>query len=313
VSVAPEIQPVLDALAAQGETDWATLDPDELREGFRQMIAVDGVPRPVAAVEDRTIPGLDVDVPVRVYTPEGSGPLGVLAWFHGGGFVIGGVDTTDTACRRLCTEAGCIVVSVEYRLAPEHPYPAGRDDCWSVTTWLADHAAEIGGDPSRLAVGGDSAGGNLAAVTALRARDEGGPSLAHQLLVYPTTDLSLAHPSIATNGKGYFLTEAAMRWFADQYLGAGREYGDPTREPYVSPLRAEDLSGLAPAHVITAEFDPLVDEGDEYAARLADAGVRVRHDRFDGMIHGFFQMGGVTPVTDEATSRAAAELRAALG
>lgn len=308
--VVPEIQALLDQLAA-APLDLATVQPDEMRALYGALAAFDG-PRPeVGAVEDRTVPGPAGVIPVRVYRPEGAARPPVLVWFHGGGWVIGDIETADVTCRKLCQRAGVAVVSVGYRLAPEHPCPAASDDAWAAATWVAAHGDELGVDGARLAVGGDSAGGNLAALVAVRARDEGAPAVAHQLLVYPATDLRLGHPSVEENGQGYFLTEDTMRWFRAHYLGDDLRHGDPS-SPEVSPLLVDDLSGVAPAQVLTAEYDPLRDEGDAYAARLADAGVPVEHVPHAGLVHGFFAMGGLAPVADEAVAAAAERLRRAL-
>ncbi|HYI62510.1 MAG TPA: alpha/beta hydrolase [Acidimicrobiales bacterium] len=307
--VVPEIQALLDQLAAN-PIDMTAVSPGAMRMMYKVVASARGETIEVGAVEGRDLDGPGGPLPVRVYRPEGEGPAPVLVWYHGGGWVIGDVDTSDATARRLCAEAGVVVVSVEYRLAPEHPYPAGPEDAWAALSWVAGHAAEIGGDPERLAVGGDSAGGNLAALVALRARDEGGPVLRHQLLVYPATDLAMGHPSIRENGEGYFLTEASMLWFADHYLGADRQHGDPA-SPAVSPLRAE-VAGVAPAQVLTAEYDPLRDEGDAYAAHLAEAGVPVDHVSHPGLIHGFFSMGSFSPDADKATAAAIDRLRTAL-
>ncbi len=262
----------------------------------------------LATVEDRTIPGPHAPLPIRIYTPEGDGPFPMLVFFHGGGFFIGSIDTHDPVCRELAARSGWLVVSVEYRLAPEHPFPAAADDCFSALQWCAAEAASISGDPSRVAVGGDSAGGNLAAVSALRARDEGGPELLLQVLIYPVTDAGCATDSMTRNGEGYFLTSSGMQMSWSLYTPdvATRDH------PYASPLRG-DLAGVAPALVITAEFDPLVDEGEAYTKRLADAGVAVEVTRYDGMIHGFVQMLAVTPRATDAIDQAAAALRRAAG
>ena len=305
----PAIQPLLDALNAADAPDSTTMDPPAVRELFRGMMAFDGDPSAVAKVEERTVPGPTGDIPVRVYRPEGDGPFPILVWYHGGGWVIGDIDTADTAARRLCSLADALVVSVDYRLAPEHPYPAGTDDGWAALTWVAEHGAELGGDPSRLAIGGDSAGGNLTAQAALRAAAEGGPAIALQLLVYPCCDLTLSYPSIRENGEGYFLTEAMMQWFVGHYLSSDGDAEDPD----VSPLSASDeaLAKVAPAHVITAEYDPLRDEGEAYAARLAELGVPTTSQRYDGMVHGFFQMCAITPVAVTANEAAAEALKKA--
>jgi acetyl esterase len=230
----------------------------------------------------------------------------VLAWFHGGGWVIGSLDTHDALCRRLAAAAGCMVVSVDYRMAPEHRFPAAVDDCWAVTRWLAEHGREIGADPQRLAVGGDSAGGNLAAVMALRARDAG-LGLRLQLLVYPVTDSDLDTPSSLRNATGYGLTRAGMAWFWDHYVPdlAGRAHPD------AAPLRAASLAGTAPAHVVVCELDPLLDEGEAYARRLEAEGVPVRLQRYPGMIHGFVRMFAVIDRSHDLMEEMAGALKEA--
>lgn len=308
--VVPEIQAVLDQINA-APIDFDDLDPATMRMLYEALTATDGEPATVAEVRDTVAPGPAGDIPVRLYRPDGDGPVPVLVWYHGGGWVIGSVAASDATARKLCARAGVAVVSVEYRLAPEHPFPAASDDAWAALRWVVDTADELGVDPARIAVGGDSAGGNLAALVALRARDEGSPAIRHQLLVYPATDLTMSQPSIDENAEGYFLSKAAMLWFADHYLGPDRTHGDP-RDPAVSPLHAEDLAGVAPAQVLTAEFDPLRDEGAAYAARLADAGVEVEHVPGPGLVHGFFGMGAISPDADAAAVAAAERLRAAL-
>ena len=240
---------------------------------------------------------------MRVYRPESETPLPVVVYFHGGGFVIGDISTHDTTCQRLAAGVPAVVVSVDYRLAPEHRFPAAVEDCDAATAWVAAHAAELGGDPARLAVAGDSAGGNLAAVVARHARDAGGPAIAFQLLVYPATDMTGSLPSHTENGKGYLLTSDTMAWFLDNYLA-----GENVSDPDASPLFAGDLGGLPPALVVTAEFDPLRDEGEAYAERLRQAGVKATTSRYDGMIHAFY---GLDPIFD-AAKRATAETVAAL-
>lgn len=273
-------------------------------EGFR---ALAGEPEDVADVRDVAIPGPGGDLPVRVYTPVADGPLPCLVYYHGGGWVLGDIEGLDSTCRALANAAGCVVVSVEYRLAPEHKFPAPLDDCIAAVHWVNVNAASIGVDPSRLAVGGDSAGGNLAAAVALHSRDHGGPALRLQLLVYPVTHHDYGTVSYADNGDGYLLTRDMMKWFWDHYLSTAEDGADPL----ASPLLAEDLAGLPPAVLYTAEFDPLRDEGEAYAARLAAAGVPVSSKRFDGQIHAFFQMLGVFPAAREAIDGAGAELRSA--
>ena len=266
-----------------------------------------GSPEPIAKVEDRTIPGPGGDLPLRIYTPEGAAPFPILVYFHGGGWVICNLDTHDGICRSLANGGGCVVVSVDYRLAPEHRFPAAPEDCYAATCWMAEHGRAIGGDPARIAVGGDSAGGTLATVVTLMARDRGGPSLAHQLLVYPVTDHGYDTASHREFAAGYMLNKDLMTYFWSQYL---RDEADE-RSPYVSPLRAPNLGGLPSALVITAEYDPLRDEGEAYAARLRDAGVPVTLSRYDGVFHPFFGMPAVLDQAQSARQEAAAALWAA--
>jgi acetyl esterase len=267
-------------------------------------------PRPdVAAVKDLEVPGPAGGIPVRVYRPSEESDLPVLVYLHGGGWAICSIETHDVTCRELANGAGCVVVSVEYRLAPEHRFPAAVEDCYAALGWVAGHAASLGGDPARLAVGGDSAGGNLAAVVALLARERGGPRLCHQLLVYPITDHAFDTTSYRENAEGPLLTRETMRGFWGLYL-AREEDG---RNPLASPLRAPDLAGLPSAHVITAEYDPLRDEGEAYAKRLAAAGVPVVQRRYDGMIHGFFGFTAQIDRAGEAVADAARELRRGFG
>ncbi len=298
----PAAQQILMLLEDLGGVGMEEMTPDEARDAYATLSAFrDEDLADVGSVTEREIAG----VPCRVVTPHGAGPLPVLVWFHGGGWVIGSAELSMPVAAALASGAGCVVVSVDYRLAPEHPFPAASDDCAAVTRWLLEHAAEVGGDRTRVAVGGDSAGGNLAAVVALEV-----PDLAYQLLVYPATDLTMSHPSIEENGEGYLLTRAAMDWFAAHYLGAR-----DAKDPRVSPLfaDAEDISRVPPAHVVTAEYDPLRDEGEAYADLLRDAAVTVSSTRYDGQIHGFYSMGAMIPAGLEAVSESCARLRAAFG
>jgi acetyl esterase len=302
----PTVQVILD-LAPKDVPPIETLTPDEVRAGFRDTRVPFSAPAPLAKTEDRTVPGAAGDIPVRVYTPEGDAPFPVLVYFHGGGWVIGDIETHDDVCRALASRAGCVVVSVDYRLAPEHKYPAPLDDCFAATAYVAHHAAEFGADAACLAVGGDSAGGNLAAVVALMARDRGGPAIVHQALIYPVTDFDFGTPSYSDNATGYLLTTATMRWFWDHYLPNAADGA----HPHASPLRAESLAGLPPALVITAEYDPLRDEGEAYAARLSEAGVPVTMSRYDGMVHSFVSLAALLPAGDRAITEVATALRAA--
>lgn len=249
----------------------------------------------VAAVVDRTAPVADGEITVRVYTPEGDGPFPAHVYFHGGGFWLGDVDYCDITCRELCAGAGCIAVSVDYRLAPEHAFPVATEDAYAALCWTAEHAGELGIDPERISVGGASAGGNLAAVVALMARDRHGPPLVLQVLDIPVTDLTMSCPSINENGQGYLLTLDAITQYTNYYLA------DPAdaKNPYGSPLLADDLSNLPPAVVMTAEFDPLRDEGEQYAERLAAAGVPVTAKRWNGHVHGSLSMTALLPSARE--------------
>ena len=286
--VDPDAQALLDQMAAAGAPDLSTLPVEDARRMLDLLLpTLSGLqPESVAKVEDQLIPGPAGQIPVRIYTPQGSGPFAVLVHFHGGGFVLGSIETEDEFCRALTNAAGCIVVSVDYRLAPEHKFPAAADDCYAATKWVAENSEAIGGDPTRIAVGGGSAGGNLAAVVALMARDRGTPPLVYQVLQQPVTNFAFNTQSYRENAEGYFLTKDAMVWFWDLYLRSDAD-GD---NPYASPLRAKELRWLPPALVITAEFDPLRDEGEAYAARLREAGVPVICTRYNGMIHGFTVM-----------------------
>lgn len=283
----PDAQAVVDRLAQLGNPNIPQIGVEAARQGLARWNRLGGG-GPDMPVDDATADG----VPVRVYRPADA--HGTLVWFHGGGWCLGSVDEHDGFCRRFAAAARTVVVSVEYRLAPEHPYPAGLDDCMVATRWAA-RALE-----GPVGVGGDSAGGNLAAVVALRSRDEGGPALAYQLLVYPDVDSEMTYPSIKENGEGLFLYEVDIRWFKRSYL-AGR---DP-RDPYVSPIHADDLSGLPPAYVVVAEYDPLRDETEAYARRLEEAGVPVTVKRYDGQIHAFFTAGDIYAAAQSAVDEAA--------
>jgi acetyl esterase len=306
VPIPASLQSFLDAAAQSSVPPIEELPLEDARKGATLFIeACAAEKQPVAHVEDRVVPGPAGDIPVRVYRPDADGPLPVVAYFHGGGWVFMGIETHDWICRRLANAAGAVVVSVEYRLAPEHPFPAPLDDCIAVTHWLAEHAAELDGDPARLAVAGDSAGGNLAAAVALASRADAGLRIAAQVLVYPVTDAACATPSFVQNADGYLLTAATMRWFWAQYLSGG---GSPD-DGYASVLRHPDLAGLPSTLVITAEFDPLCDEGEAYAEHLGEAGVDVTLRRYDGMVHGFVGMDALMPEADQAMAEIAEFLR----
>jgi len=295
----PQAAAVLEPMNAVQLPDLDALPPAAMRSAFT-TIGPEGPKREVGRVENRTIPGPAGEIPVRIYTPpaDSGGSLPLLVYFHGGGFVICDLDSHDATCRELCNGAECIVVSVDYRLAPEAKFPAAPEDCYAATRWVAENAVALGGNPERVAVAGDSAGGNLAAVVALLARERGGPSLVHQLLIYPVTNHAFDTVSYGENAEGYLLSKKMMQWFWGHYLVREAD----GESPLASPLRADDLSGLPAATVLTAEYDPLRDEGEAYAQRLVEAGVATEHARFDGMIHGFF---GMTSAVDQAVKAVA--------
>lgn len=305
-----QVEALLAMFAQMPPVDFAAISARALREINDQRPMQMGPPPAVAIVEDLALDLAGRTIPARLYVPEGSGESPPLViYYHGGGWVIGTLDTHDGTCRALARASGAAVLSIGYRLAPEHPFPAPFDDCYDALVWARDHAADLGVDGTRIAVAGDSAGGNLAAAVAIRARDEGGPALRHQLLIYPVTDADFSLPSYAANGGGqYFLSTAAMRWFWDQYVGTeadGHIHG-------ATVLRTEHLSGLPSATVITAQYDPLRDEGVAYAERLASAGVPVEAEEAPGMIHGFFSMFAFVPDAVAYIDRAGARLKAAL-
>jgi len=302
----PQVKKALEQMVAAGPP-LHHLPPVEARKAIEAIRATTGEPERVAKVENRTFRGAAGNLPLRVYTPDGRGPFPVLVYFHGGGWVVGSIETVDASCRSLANLAGCIVVSADYRLAPEHKFPAATDDCYAATRWTALHAASFHGDPARIAVGGESAGANLAAVAALMAQERGSTPLVLQLLLYPVLDYSFERPSHRENGEGYFLTNDMMRWFWRQYLNS-----DTDGESHLaSPVRAKYLQGVAPAAIYTAEFDPLRDEGAAYAAKLREAGVPVQYKCCEGLIHGFMGMAKVVEPAKRALEDAAATLRAA--
>ena len=307
----PQIEEILRQAQESGAPPLHTLTPEQAREVKNQVfIEYGGPPVDVSKVEDLHIPGPEGEIPIRIYTPDGRGPFPVLIYFHGGGWVICNLDTHDSLCRHLATRISCVVVSVDYRLAPEHKFPAAAEDAYAATEWVALNADHLKVDPNRIAVGGDSAGGNLAAVTAIIARDKAGPPLVHQLLVYPATDLSsMDSNSYREHGQDYILTKDSMEYYVSHYLA--RE--EDALDPHASPLLASDLGGLPPALIITAEFDVLTDEGEAYANRLKKAGVPVKYTCYKGMIHAFFSMAGVVDRTMDALGEAAAALREAFG
>lgn len=299
----PSAAQFLQLLVEAGRPPLEQTSPVEARLGSAAMSAFAGEGAEVASVESRHLDGVRCEIVI----PHGEGPFPTLVWFHGGGWVIGSAETSVAICRDLASESGCAVVSADYRLAPEHKAPAALMDCLGVTSWVLEHGLELGLDQTRVAVGGDSAGGNLAALVAL----ELGDRLRHQLLVYPATDLTLSHPSMEKNGDGYLLTAAGMRWFVDHYLsGTGIDPADPS----VSPLHAAPprLARTTSASVLTAEFDPLRDEGEAYAAALSQSGVETELRRFDGQIHAFFGLRLAIPAAGDAIQWSGQRLAAAM-
>jgi acetyl esterase len=263
---------------------------DQRRQSELTALEEAGTPENVAAIMDHAIPGPGGDIPLRIYTPEGAGPFPVLIYFHPGGWVFGSIAASDPVCRAIARHTPCMVVSVGYRLAPEHPFPAAPEDCYAALKWVAEHAGEINADPTRIAVGGESAGGNLAAAVSLMARDRRGPALCLQIMIYGETDYyEPGTTSYQTYAQGYNLTRDDMIWFWEQYL----ERKEDATHPYAAPLRATSLSQLPPALIITAEYDPVRDEAEEYARRLQEEGVEVQLSRYEGMVHSFFRMFAV--------------------
>jgi acetyl esterase len=305
----PQTRALMDAMEASFP-DVETMTSTEARAHMTRMIAALEIePEKVGAVENRVVPGPDEPIPVRIYWPETAAgtALPAVVYFHGGGWVLCDIESHDPTCRAITNGVGCVVVSVDYRLAPEHKFPAAVEDAYAATLWVAANASELGVDPGRVAIGGDSAGGNLTASVALMARDRRAPDLVFQLMVYPVTDITaLETPSYRENGDGYFLTKAKMDHYRRQYLA----HLDDAAHPYASPLQADDLRDLPPALVITAEYDPLRDEGEQYAIRLRESGVEATATRYDGMFHGFFALGLVLDAAKRANEEAYAALRA---
>jgi acetyl esterase len=311
-----EVQQVLEQYALFGAPPIPSLSPQEARRAPTLADAVNSIRQkrgerltsePVGAVYDRVIWGPEGEIPVRMYRPASGGPLPVLVYFHGGGWVLGDLESCDAACRALANLAQCLVISVAYRLAPEHTFPAAVQDAYAATQWAMEMAEVFQGDPARVAVGGESAGGNLAAAVALMARDSGTRLPIYQVLVYPAMDDAFDTPSYQQYAETSTLSREEMRWFWRQYLpdeAAGAN-------PYASPLRADDLRGLPPALILTAEYDPLRDEGEAYGRRLQAAGVPVIVSRYDGMVHGFLGMAPVVERARDALAEVAAELRSA--
>ena len=308
----PEAQALLTLIEARGIPPTHTLAPVEARALYRERRGFTQPAAPtIADVRDLSAEGPHGPIPLRLYRPlgaEGSASLPALVYFHGGGWVIGDLDTHDTLCREIANGSGCAVVAVDYRMGPEHRFPAAVDDCIAATAWVRREAHSLGVDPDRLAVGGDSAGGNLAAVVSIAARDAGDVAIRYQLLIYPATDMRRSAPSHTTNGEGYLLTRDTIAYFLGHYITDPRHHVDWR----ASPLLHGDLSNLPPALVLTAGFDPLRDEGLAYAAALTKAGNRATYVCFERQIHGFITMGRVLDEANAAVAMCAAELRRAL-
>jgi acetyl esterase len=311
VTLDPDAAAVYKAFLEAGRPAYETVSPAEAREFYLQARFVSNPEPPeLASIEPLAIPSPAGPIPARVYTPvklrKANGLAPCLVFFHGGGWVIGNLDSHDVACRKLADEGQLIVISIDYRLAPEHKFPAAVNDVVAATKWIAGNAKQLGIDASRLVIGGDSAGGNLAAVVAISARDGSGPAIAGQVLIYPAVDFAMKHPSHREPETSILLTHSAIKWFTGLYLN-GPADGDDWR---ASPARATTLAGLPPAYVLTAGADPLRDEGDEYAKRLKEAGVAVTYRHFPGQFHGFFTMGRLLPQANVAASEIGAWLRA---
>jgi acetyl esterase len=307
----PDAAAVFKAFQEAGRPPYETLTPAEARAFYLQgRVVTNPEPPELKSANPLAIPSPAGAIPARIYTPtklrQSGGLAPCLVFFHGGGWVIGDLDSHDVVCRKLAHEGELIVISVDYRLAPEHKFPAAVDDAIVATKWIADNAKQLGIDAGRLMVGGDSAGGNLAAVVALAARDGNGPKIAGQVLIYPATDFSMKHPSHSEPETSILLTHTVIKWFRDHYLN-GLADGQDWR---ASPALAKTLAGLPPAYVLTAGADPLRDEGNEYAARLKDAGVAVTYRTFPGQFHGFFTMGKLLQQANVAASEIAAWLKA---
>lgn len=303
----PQTEALLETLGEGITPPTYTLSVEEGRKMLDDLF-VDEDPEPVGGVLETEIQGPEEPIPLNIYAPEGEGPFPVLVFSHGGGWVRGSLEGYDGLCRKITNRAEALVVSVDYRCAPEHPFPAGFEDCYAATKWAAEHAGALGGEPDRLAIGGDSAGGNLTAAVALAARDRDGPEFDHQVLIYPAGNPPAVNwlDSYDENATGYLLELDSVEWYLDQYCDPA-DYGNQ----YAFPLRARDFSGLPPATVITAGFDPIRDEGIEFADRLQDAGVGVDHLHYESQIHAFISLYEHLDDGEEAIEELSANLKSA--
>ena len=307
----PQAQAMLDKMSASGAVASVATPKDvmQARAAYSALRAFEGHAEAVWKVENRLIPGPGGSLPIRIYKPHDGGALPVLVYFHGGIFTTGSLETHDIPLRALANASGCLIVSVAYRLAPEYKFPAAPEDAYAATKWVSEHATEIGGDAARIAVGGDGAGGNLAAVVALMARDRKGPSLRYQVLIYPITSAAMQTVSWWDFANGPVLNREGMLFHLGRYMNVTTGI----RDPYLSPLAATNLENLPPALVITAEYDPLRDEGESYAHELKDSGVTVTVSQYKGMVHGFFQMEGALDAGRKCLVEIADSLKKAIG
>lgn len=305
----PQVQPIIDMLNAAPVAEHPSEDERvaSSRLGYAGWLGMNGPGPEISEVRDIKIPGEDGPIPARVYRPTEDANAPVVVFFHGGGYVVGSMDAFDGVCRSIADASGAVVVNVDYRLAPEHPYPAPLRDGWDALRWAGDNAAELGGNPDRLIVCGDSAGGNLAALCALRARDEGGPDLKLQMLIYPVTDWAGSFASMESNGVGNFLTKETMEWFRHNFIGDDDALW---RDPSVSPWYATDVSGVCPAWVLTTSHDPLRDEGAAYAEKLSNAGVPTTYTNVEGIFHAFFGHTNIFELAVQALTDAATAIKA---
>lgn len=289
MSLHPHDQAALDHLNAANVPSFEQMGLEQARQAIRDTKSLAGIPEEIAHIEEMNIPSVVENLPLRIYTPKRHAPFPIVVFVHGGGWIGGDLDAVDVPLRSLANRSGCIIISIDYPLAPEYPFPTPVESVYLATQWIINHAATLGGDPKQVAISGDSSGGNLAAAVILMARDRKEFSLAAQLLICPVIDCSFETISYQAFGQGYLLTQSAMQWFWQLYLGDVAA----ANNPYASPLKASTLAGLPPAFIITAEYDPLRDEGEAYAAQLGRAEVTVFTKRFDGMMHGFYQMGAI--------------------
>ncbi len=304
----PQVKALLDQMAAAGQPPFHSGTPEQARAAIAAMLNAFGPGEAVSKVENRKVPGPAGEIPVRIYRPAEK-TNGILVYFHGGGWVIGDLESHDWLCRALANTSRCAVVSVDYRLAPEHPFPAGPEACYAATVWASHNAEALGSDANHLAVGGDSAGGNLAAVISIMARDRGGPRIRHQMLIYPATDAAMNTASQNEFAQdGFVLSRADMEWFWGHYLHDKRD----GENPYASPARSRDLRGLPPADVVTAEYDPLRDEGESYAEQLKKAGTQVTLKRYAGVVHGFVSLAAAIDQGKTAIRELAERMNASL-